>query len=85
MESYDKFAVETIADRGEFKYRLYPFTLKATLLGNSYSNSTTIEVPETTIYDGKTYQVTGIRKYCFYTCSSVTEIVLPNTITTIED
>lgn len=85
VESYDKFAVETIADRGEFKYRLYPFTLKATLLGNSYSNSTTIEVPETTIYDGKTYQVTGIGKYCFYTCSSVTEIVLPNTITTIED
>ena len=85
VESYDKFAVETIADKGEFKYRLYPFTLKATLLGNSYSNSTTIEVPETTIYDGKTYQVTGIGKYCFYTCSSVTEIVLPNTITTIED
>ena len=85
VESYDKFAVETIADRGEFKYRLYPFTLKATLLGNSYSNSTTIEVPETTIYDGKTYQVTGIGKCCFYTCSSVTEIVLPNTITTIED
>ena len=85
VESYDKFAVETIADRGEFKYRLYPFTLKATLLGNSYSNSTTIEVPETTVYDGKTYQVTGIGKYCFYTCSSVTEIVLPNTITTIED
>ena len=39
----------------------------------------------TTAADGKTYQVTGIGKYCFYTCSSVTEIVLPNTITTIED
>ena len=84
VESYDKFAVETIADRGEFKYRLYPFIQKATLLGNSYSNSS-IEVPETTVYDGKTYQVTGIGKYCFYTNSNLTEIILPNTITTIED
>ena len=44
-----------------------------------------IVIPEEITYGDKTYPVTVIGEYAFYTGSSITSVTLPNSITTIED
>ena len=49
--------------------------------GNSYSGSITI--PSTVIYDGTTYSVTSIGNRAFSGCTGLTNITIPNSVTSI--
>lgn len=42
-----------------------------------------IVIPETVKYGNVTYTVTGINDWCFFGCSSIYSVAIPNTITTI--
>ena len=50
---------------------------------NSYSGSVTI--PESIIYNGKTYTVTQINGGAFRDCTNLTSVTIPNSITSIGD
>ena len=54
---------------------------------NSYSNeySGGVVIPETVTYNGITYSVTSLRAFCFYGCSSLTSITIPNSVTSLGD
>ena len=44
-----------------------------------------IIIPETVLYDGETYSVISIGSAAFYKCYNLISIILPNSITEIED
>ena len=46
---------------------------------NAYSGD--VVIPETVIYNGITYSVTSVGEWCFYGCSSLTSITIPNSVT----
>ena len=46
---------------------------------NAYSGD--VVIPETVTYDGITYSVTSLGSFCFYGCSSLTAITIPNSVT----
>ena len=48
---------------------------------NEYSGA--IVIPETVIAGGTRYSVTSIGDYCFYDCSSLTSITIPNSVTSL--
>ncbi len=50
---------------------------------NNYSNLTSIEIPETVTYDGKTYSVTRIGGSAFHSCRKLTSITIPKSVTSI--
>lgn len=52
---------------------------------NSYANeySGEVVIPETVIYNGITYLVTGIRYGAFQNCYGLTNVTIPNTVTSI--
>ena len=58
---------------------------RPSLYGNCYSGS--VIIPETVYYGGTTYTVTSIEDNAFYNCSSSSLhlIVIPKTVTKIED
>ena len=63
-------------------------TVSVTYKGNyysSYSNeySGTVSIPETVVYNGKTYKVTGIGEWGFGYCSNLKIVNIPNSITDI--
>ena len=41
-------------------------------------------IPETVVFDGRTYNVTTIGVMAFFYCSELTSVVIPNSVTTIE-
>ena len=45
---------------------------------NAYSGD--VVIPETVTYDGITYSVTSLGNYCFFGCSSLTAITIPNSV-----
>lgn len=55
----------------------------ATVLNNSYKG--TIVIPQSIVYEGNDYIVTSLGNRCFYTCSSLTSVTLPNSITSLGD
>ena len=48
---------------------------------NEYSGK--IVIPETVTYSGKTYSVTSIGKWAFNSCSGLTSVTIPNSVTSI--
>ena len=46
---------------------------------NEYSGD--VVIPETVIYNGITYSVTSLGDGCFYGCSYLTSITIPNSVT----
>ena len=63
-------------------------TAAVTYRGSSYNTYTdeytgSITIPETIIYEGITYRVTDIGESAFYGCSSLTSVIIPNSITSI--
>ena len=54
---------------------------------NSYSNeySGSVVIPESVTYNGKAYPVTGIFSTAFYSCTGLTSITIPNSVTSISD
>lgn len=64
-----------------FKFNIDKFTNTASLVANDYTGH--IDIPETINYGGESYTVTCIDENCFAQ-SSITEVTLPQTITTIK-
>lgn len=58
-------------------------TVKVASQGNSASLSGKIEIPSTVINNGSSYSVTEIEDNAFIECKNITEIVVPETVTTI--
>lgn len=50
--------------------------------GNCYTGD--IDIPESITYNGKDYKVTAIGENAFRDCSSLTSVVIPNSVTTID-
>ena len=52
---------------------------------NSYDNeySGEVVIPQKFIYDGITYSVTSLGNYCFYDCTGLTSITIPNFVTSL--
>lgn len=44
---------------------------------------TSVIIPKYILKDGKIYEITGIGQIAFYTCSSLTSVVIPNTVKNI--
>ena len=42
-----------------------------------------VVIPENFIYDGITYSVTSLGNYCFYDCTGLTSITIPNSVTSL--
>ena len=69
-------------------YGLEPENLTAKVIDTEYMNSTVpfdVTIPETITYDGATYTVTGIGHRAFELFNQMSEIILPSTITSVED
>ena len=52
---------------------------------NSYDKeySGEVVIPPKFIYDGITYSVTRLGKWCFYGCTGLTSITIPNSVTSM--
>ena len=63
-------------------------TATVTFQGDNYDSyydeySGDVVIPETVIYNGITYSVTSLGDYCFWGCSSLTAITIPNSVTSL--
>ena len=58
-------------------------TVTKTYLYYEYSGD--VVIPETVTYNGITYSVTSLGEDCFYKCSSLTSITIPNSVTSLGD
>ena len=64
-------------------YNLNAETKQATVISSYTKYSGDIKIPETIIYNGKTYSVTTIADNAFNSCSDLTSISIPNNVTSI--
>ena len=75
---------------GDLFYNLYSSSLTAEVTYekyldySNYQNLTgPIGIPETVVYNGKTYSVTSIEDYAFLFCRGLTSVVIPNSVKSI--
>ena len=55
----------------------------AMVVKGNYGSFISVNIPETVTYRGNTYTVTAIGSKAFYGCNRLTDIIIPNTVTTI--
>ena len=65
-------------------------TAAVTFKGSSYDSydyeyTGKVVIPENFIYDGITYSVTSLGDWCFYKCTGLTSITIPNSVTSLGD
>ena len=82
------FSMTAYADVAEIDgvyYDVNTSTMEATVTagGTKYTGSVTI--PETVTYKDVTYSVTSIGYFAFENCSGLTEVTIPNSVTSIGD
>ena len=73
--------IETIIN--DINYRLDEENLTAEVMENEGYEGDII-IPETVVFNTATYRVTSIRQHAFDCCSSLTSIVLPNSLKSIK-
>ena len=61
----------TVTFKGDYSYSY----------DNEYSGD--VVIPETVTYNGITYSVTSLGEWCFWKCSSLTAITIPNSVTSL--
>ena len=65
-------------------------TATVTFMGSSYDSYYNeylgeVVIPQKFIYDGITYSVTSLGDGCFYRCTGLTSITIPNSVTSLGD
>ena len=58
-------------------------TYEASVISGGYSGH--VSIPQSFMYNGKTYDVTSITKEAFFNCSYLTSVIIPNSVTSIGD
>ena len=88
--AYDFYTItDTITDGTEEYYIPMFFNIisetevEVTHSGQTDSYGGTVTIPSSVEYDGTTYAVTGIGQEAFSQCSSLTEVIIPNSVTSI--
>lgn len=71
--------VTTTVDNLE--YELSSEEATATLVDGMFYTGSSLEVPSSITYDGKTYTVTSLGDNCFSNCSGLVSITIPSTVT----
>lgn len=66
-----------------FKYFLNSIENVAIVLPNNYTQQE-ISIPSSVKYNGKEYTVVGIGKECFKDCTTLTKVILPEKLTSID-
>ena len=75
--------VEAIIDG--INYRLNEETKTAEVIKKENGYEGDITIPETVVFNERTYRVTSIGDGAFWNCESLTSISIPNSVTCIED
>ena len=75
--------IETIIN--DINYRLDEETKTAEVIKKENGYEGDITIPETVVFNERTYRVTSIGKSAFWNCESLTSISIPNSVTCIED
>lgn len=68
---------------GSISYRLDEETQTAEVIKKENGYEGDITIPETVVFNERTYRVTSIGEWAFKGCSSLTSIVIPESVTSI--
>lgn len=74
-------AVTTTVD--ELKYEISLDESTATLVDGSSYTGNNLVVPSSITYNGETYTVTSLGNYCFFNCTSLTNITIPYSVASV--
>ena len=58
--------------------------LTCSVTSSNHAYSGEVNIPSTVTYNGKTYSVTTIGSFAFYSDSGLISVIIPNSVTTIE-
>lgn len=73
-------------EKDGFYYNINNASAKTiTVTGESYQHIGNLEIPASVEYDGDIYSVTSIGRSAFNQCTAITSVIIPNSVTTIED